>query len=273
MEAEKKAENDDSSAPERGAKRVPPSHRLPRVLRGNVFICVLLSLAPIAGVLHVAGLVHLLHLRVSAEELCYRSSMPLIGCVLLTPMVCLLLRILRRMMKKLPYRRLVLLVGSGLLLGFCMLALPGERGLWLGAGIILWGLLLRRLIRLSTGSRTGQSWWRDSRLSCILLAYLPAGVILQASEGQADLLVFVLHPLILGVLYLLTYCAQGYRGGSNPVRRVLFVLAVSCLSAGAFMCMCSVSNFYVVYMLGLSPIAILLLYLLENRQMLSRTAR
>lgn len=273
MEAEKNAENDDSPAPKGPAKRVPPPYRLFRALRGNVFICVLLSLAPIAGVLHVAILSHLLHLRVSAEELCYCSLMPLIGCVLLTPAVCLLLRILRRMMKKIPHRRYVLMFGGVLLLCFCLLLLPGERGLWLGAGIILWGLLLRRLIRLSTGCRTGWSRWRDSRLSCILLAYLPAGVILQASEGQADLLVFVLHPLILGVLYLLTYCAQGYRGGSNPVRRVLFVLAVSCLSAGAFMCMCSVSNYYVVYMLGLSPIAILLLYLLENRQMLSRTAR
>lgn len=273
MEAEKKAENDDSSAPERGAKRVPPSHRLPRVLRGNVFICVLLSLAPIAGVLHVAILSHLLHLRVSAEELCYCSLMPLIGCVLLTPAVCLLLRILRRMMKKIPHRRYVLMFGGVLLLCFCLLLLPGERGLWLGVGIILWGLLLRRLVRLSTGSRTGWSRWRDSRLSCILLAYLPAGVILQASEGQADLLVFVLHPLILGVLYLLTYCAQGYRGGSNPVRRVLFVLAVSCLTTCAFMCVCPVGGFSEVYMSGLSPIAILLLYLLENRQKISRTVR
>lgn len=273
MESEKKAVNDDSPMRKRMATRVPSVRRLPRALRGNVFICVLLSLTPIAGALHVAILSHWLHLRVSAEELCYRSCMPLIGCVLLTPVVLLLLRMLRRMMKKLPHRRLVLLFCGGLLLCACLLALPGERGLWLGAGIILWGLLLRRLIRLSTGSRTGQSRWRDSRLSCILLAYLPAGVILQASEMQADLLAFVLHPFMLGVLYLLTYCAQGYRGGSNSVRRVLFVLAVSLLSTSAFMCMCSVSSFYEVYMLGLSPIAILLLYLLENRQMLSRTAR
>lgn len=90
---------------------------------------------------------------------------------------------------------------------------------------------------------------------------------------QADLLVFVLHPLILGVLYLLTYCAQGYRGGSNPVRRVLFVLAVSCLTTCAFMCVCPVGGFSEVYMSGLSPIAILLLYLLENRQKISRTVR
>lgn len=66
-------------------------------------------------------------------------------------------------------------------------------------------------------------------------------------------------------LYLLSFCAQGYRGESSPVRRVLFIFLASHTLACSFMCMCTRGFMLSSYALGLAPTAILLLYLLENR--------
>lgn len=252
------------------AERKPQVVRppFPRALRGNLFICILLSLAPAAGMLHVTALVDCAHgSGASVGEICFRCGAPILACLLLTVLIYLLLKLFRRAVKRFPFLREVLPSGLGLLLMLTCLLLPGGGGLLIVAGVVLWWLLLRRLIRLSTGRRHEWYWWRDSRPACILQSLIPTGMLVWACSGSAG--AFPLF-ILLG-LYLLSFCAQGSRGGSSPVRRVLFIFLASHLLACSFMCMCARGFMLSSYALGLAPTAILLLYLLENRSTEQKT--
>lgn len=239
-----------------------PHRKIPRALRGNLFICVLMSLAPAAGMLHVVALVDCAHGGgTSTVDICYRCGAPVLACVVLSVLIYLLLKLFRRAVKRFPSLREVLPSGVGLLLLLTCLLLPGGVGLLIVAGVVLWALLLRYLIRLSTGSCHGWYWWRDSRPACILQSLIPTGILVWACSGDAGC--FSLF-IFLG-LYLSSFCAQGCRMYSSPLRRVLFIILASHLLACSFMCMCARGFILSSYALGLAPTAILLLYLLENR--------
>lgn len=241
---------------------------LPRALRGNLFICVLLSLAPAAGMLHVVELVNAAHGGgLSVEEICFRCGAPILACLLLTVLIYLLLKLLRCVVKRFPYLRRLEPLGATGLLCLIWLLLPDDVALRAVVGIVLWWLLLRHLIRLSTGSCRGWYWWRDSRPACILQSLIPTGMLVWACSGSAG--AFPLF-ILLG-LYLLSFCAQGSRGGSSPVLRVLFIFLASHLLACSFMCMCARGFMLSSYALGHAPTAILLLYLLENRSTEQKT--
>ena len=246
------------------AERTMPVSRpaLPRALRGNLFICVLLSLAPAAGMLHGVELVDVAHeVGLSGEEICFRCGAPVPACLVLTVLIYLLLKLLRCVVKRFPYLRRLEPLGATGLLCLIWLLLPDDVGLRAVVGIVLWWLLLRHLIRLSTGSCRGWYWWRDSRPACILQSIIPSVALVCMCAGEK-----VDYPFFsLIFLYLLSFCAQGYRGESSPVRRVLFIFLASHLLACSFMCMCTRGFMLSSYALGLAPTAILLLYLLENR--------
>lgn len=252
------------------AERTMPVSRpaLPRALRGNLFICVLLSLAPAAGMLHVVELVNAAHGGgAGVEEIAFRCGAPVLACLVLTVLIYLLLKLLRCVVKRFPYLRRLEPLGATGLLCFMWLLLPDDVALRAVVGIVLWWLLLRHLIRLSTGSCRGWYWWRDSRPACILQSIIPSVALVCMCAG--DKVDSPFYSLI--VLYLLSFCAQGYRGESSPVRRVVFIFLASHTLACSFMCMCTRGFMLSSYALGLAPTAILFLYLLENRSTEQKT--
>lgn len=108
------------------AERTIPVSRpaLPRALRGNLFICVLLSLAPAAGMLHVVELVDAAHGGgAGVEEIAFRSGAPVLACLVLTVLIYLLLKLLRCVVKRFPYLRRR---GNGIAVSH-MVAVAGRR--------------------------------------------------------------------------------------------------------------------------------------------------
>ena len=185
----------------------------------------------------------------------------MLACLVLTVLIYLLLKLLRCVVKRFPYLRRLEPLGATGLLCFMWLLLPDDVALRAVVGIVLWWLLLRHLIRLSTGRCRSWYWWRDSRPACILQSLIPSvALVCMCSGDKVDSPFFSLI-----VLYLLSFCAQGYRGNSSPVRRVVFIFLASHTLACSFMCMCTRGFMLSSYALGLAPTAILLLYLLENR--------
>lgn len=238
-----------------------------RVWRGNLFSCVLLSLAPVAGLLYVEALPEWIHRSARWSELVCHGGGLLIACLLLASLIYLLLRLGEVALKRMPFLRYVVAVGVVLIL-LCPMCFSEESGLRMAAGLMAWGLLLWHLIRLSRGGYIECHLWRDSRLSRILQALLSVGVMYLACTGRTYFLRALIEPFALLVMYLLAFCAQGPRGGVSFVRRAVFVSVIAWLLPVLMgvMCMCSKGACLSDYaMPGLVPTAILLLYLLENR--------
>lgn len=239
-----------------------------KVWRGNLFSCVLLSLAPVAGLLYVDALPEWLHQSACRAEPVRHGGSLLIAWILLSSLIYLLLRLGAVALKRVPSLRYVVAGGAGVVL-LCPMLFSEESGLRMAAGLMAWGLLLCHLIRLSRGGYTEWHLWRDSRLSRILQALLFVGVMYLACTGRTSFLRSLIEPLSLLVLYLLSFCAQGPRGGVSFVRRVVFISVAAWLfpMLMGVMCMCSKGACLSDYAIpGLVPTAILLLYLLENRE-------
>lgn len=247
-----------------------------RVWRGNLFSCVLLSLAPVAGLLYVDALPEWLHQSACRAEPARHGGSLLIARILLSSLIYLLLRLGAVALKRVPSLRYVVAGGAGVVL-LCLMLFPEESGLRMAAGLMAWGasalasypsVLLWHLIRLSRGGYTEWRLWRDLRLSRILQALLSVGVMYLACTGRTSFLRSLIEPLSLLVLYLLSFCAQGPRGGVSFVRRVVFISVAAWLfpMLMGVMCMSSKGACLSDYAIpGLVPSAILLLYLLENR--------
>ncbi len=167
------------------AESIPqvPRRKLPRALRGNLFSCVLLSLAPVAGLLYVDALPEWIHRSARWSELVCHGGGLLIACLLLASLIYLLLRLGEVALKRMPFLRYVVAVGVVLIL-LCPMCFSEESGLRMAAGLMAWGLLLWHLIRLSRGGYTEWRLWRDSRLSRILQALLSVGVMYLACTGR-----------------------------------------------------------------------------------------
>lgn len=109
-----------------------------RVWRGNLFSCVLLSLAPVAGLLYVDALPEWLHQSACRAEPARHGGSLLIARILLSSLIYLLLRLGAVALKRVPSLRYVVAGGAGVVL-LCLMLFPEESGLRMAAGLMAWG--------------------------------------------------------------------------------------------------------------------------------------